>query len=148
MVLLSADSTTVLTRHTLLFVSDQIDGGWAEWDPWSQCTATCGGGIQHRTRNCSDPAPQNGGAKCSGNATEIRPCSEWMCSSKTGLLLVEIRIFVFTPSVMREEFMSFLFQSDTDIFPALINKINFRYARSKSTITRNCSITANNLSFE
>jgi len=37
-----------------------VDGGWAEWSTWSK---TCGAGAT-RTRNCTNPAPANGGGKC------------------------------------------------------------------------------------
>ena len=41
-----------------------MDGAWGTWDPWSQCTVTCGGGQQRRYRACDRPAPQGGGSEC------------------------------------------------------------------------------------
>ena len=56
-----------------------VSGKWARWDSWSQCSQTCGGGIQRRERACADPAPENGGADCVGNGQEERSCADWKC---------------------------------------------------------------------
>lgn len=42
-----------------------INGGWSDW---SACNTSCGGGIQ--TRTCTNPSPANGGAQCSGSASQ------------------------------------------------------------------------------
>ena len=46
------------------------------WSKWAECSTTCGDGIQYRERQCSNPAPQFGGADClaTGPATERRSC--------------------------------------------------------------------------
>ena len=57
-----------------------VDG---EWGPWSSftCSATCGGGTQMRTRQCSNPPPRFGGADCPGFAKEgsMMTCNEDLC---------------------------------------------------------------------
>ena len=40
---------------------------------------TCGGGIQSRTRTCSNPAPFNEGATCKGSNLENTPCNVQQC---------------------------------------------------------------------
>ncbi|ELU05195.1 hypothetical protein CAPTEDRAFT_180911 [Capitella teleta] len=56
-----------------------IDGGLSQWSPWSQCTSTCGGGLQSRTRACDNPAPQYNGADCDGALDEQAECNEQEC---------------------------------------------------------------------
>ncbi|KAI8513812.1 Endochitinase 1 [Branchiostoma belcheri] len=51
-----------------------VDGGWSAWGAWSSCQGLCGTGREWRSRTCSNPAPQNGGAACQGAASEDREC--------------------------------------------------------------------------
>ncbi|XP_078312808.1 SCO-spondin-like [Crassostrea virginica] len=56
-----------------------IDGNWATWGSWKTCSVTCGGGIQHRDRTCTSPAPAHGGAPCAGNSTSSQDCNTQIC---------------------------------------------------------------------
>ncbi|KAG9329268.1 hypothetical protein JZ751_006296 [Albula glossodonta] len=47
-----------------------VDGGWSCWSSWSACSSR----TKHRTRQCTNPAPQNGGAPCTGINTENSDC--------------------------------------------------------------------------
>ncbi|XP_046353300.2 coadhesin-like isoform X1 [Haliotis rufescens] len=54
-----------------------VDGGWTVWSNWvdeGMCSATCGGGMQRQTqeRTCNNPAPEHGGAECSGDSTRAQ----------------------------------------------------------------------------
>ncbi|XP_065925067.1 A disintegrin and metalloproteinase with thrombospondin motifs adt-1-like [Magallana gigas] len=51
-----------------------IDGGWSAWSAWGKCSNNCGRGQETRTRTCTNPPPQNGGADCVGSGTESRDC--------------------------------------------------------------------------
>lgn len=51
------------------------DGGWGEWGPWTECTRTCGGGVQTMDRECNNPAPLNKGRYCLGEKTKIKLCN-------------------------------------------------------------------------
>jgi prepilin-type N-terminal cleavage/methylation domain-containing protein len=57
-----------------------IDGGWSDWGSWGSCSVSCDGGTQTRTRTCTNPAPANGGASCSGSATESQSCNTAACA--------------------------------------------------------------------
>ena len=52
-----------------------VDGVWSEWPDYSNCSATCDGGMQTRTRTCTNPAPSGGGANCSGSDYQCQSCN-------------------------------------------------------------------------
>ena len=45
---------------------------------------TCGGGSQNRSRTCTNPVPQYGGADCVGFAGENQDCNTHNCPSMYG----------------------------------------------------------------
>ncbi|KAF7241335.1 Hemicentin-1, partial [Varanus komodoensis] len=55
------------------------DGNWGTWQPWSACSASCGGGEQTRTRLCSSPPPSNKGRPCPGDESQISRCNAQAC---------------------------------------------------------------------
>ena len=69
-------------KQCIITLLIQVDGGWSDDDAWSECSADCGGGIQTRTRTCTNPAPANGGADCVGEATETQNCNTDPCPGK------------------------------------------------------------------
>ena len=56
-----------------------VDGGWSEFGEWSECSATCGGGIQSRTRSCTNPVRAHGGTDCEGVGKENQSCNTQKC---------------------------------------------------------------------
>ena len=74
-----------------------MDGAWGPWDDWSDCSLSCGGGHQFRTRLCDRPFPDAGGSLCSTNAvfslsitevgtlseTDTRNCNNNNCQTTT-----------------------------------------------------------------
>ena len=56
-----------------------VDGQWSEWDGWSVCSKTCGGGQTTRTRKCNNPPPANGGVDCAGDSEETQNCNTETC---------------------------------------------------------------------
>ncbi|KAL5005950.1 hypothetical protein ScPMuIL_017108 [Solemya velum] len=57
-----------------------VDGEWSSWTPTgSGCSVTCGTGEQNFGRTCSNPAPLNGGAQCSGVTGKTEECEEAPC---------------------------------------------------------------------
>ncbi|XP_028394319.1 uncharacterized protein LOC114518504 isoform X2 [Dendronephthya gigantea] len=67
------------------FLNDcPVDGGWNNWGEWTECSAKCGTGDISRSRQCDSPAPQYGGKKCPGKATESVPCNFHKCPVRGG----------------------------------------------------------------
>ena len=80
----------MLQTYKLLFL---VDGVWADWPEWglSDCSVTCGGGDQSRTRLCNNPPPQHGGADCTADGTtdtETQACNDNPCPSKSNTILL------------------------------------------------------------
>ena len=46
---------------------------------WSDCSRSCGGGIQHSRRNCSNPVPEGGGLYCIGSRVRYESCNTREC---------------------------------------------------------------------
>ena len=62
------------------------DGGWSLWADWSECSATCNGGLQSRSRRCDNPEPSVLGAECDGNNIEYAICNSDDCDGDSGML--------------------------------------------------------------
>jgi len=60
-----------------------INGGWSMWSTFTGCSRTCGGGIHIRTRTCTNPIPEYGGASCAGPAQESESCGTAQCGYTT-----------------------------------------------------------------
>ncbi|XP_048716853.1 netrin receptor UNC5A isoform X2 [Caretta caretta] len=58
-------------------VTVYVDGGWSGWSRWSLCALDC---THWRSRECSEPAPRNGGQECQGAELETRNCTTELCS--------------------------------------------------------------------
>ncbi|XP_045165423.2 coadhesin-like [Mercenaria mercenaria] len=56
-----------------------IDGGWTEWEEWSQCDKSCDLGYQVRLRRCANPPPYYNGKPCDGKDIEPRECNKDPC---------------------------------------------------------------------
>uniref|UniRef100_UPI0037E8BA94 A disintegrin and metalloproteinase with thrombospondin motifs 2-like n=1 Tax=Semicossyphus pulcher TaxID=241346 RepID=UPI0037E8BA94 len=63
--------------HCIWLTPDIIkqDGNWGSWSEFGQCSRTCGGGVQFRTRDCDNPRPANGGRTCVGANYQFQMCN-------------------------------------------------------------------------
>nr|XP_043896079.1 A disintegrin and metalloproteinase with thrombospondin motifs 2-like isoform X2 [Solea senegalensis] len=67
--------------HCIWLTPDIIkqDGNWGSWSEFGQCSRTCGGGVQFRTRDCDNPRPANGGRTCIGATYQFQICNSNEC---------------------------------------------------------------------
>ncbi|XP_028442536.1 hemicentin-1 isoform X2 [Perca flavescens] len=60
-------------------VNCPVDGNWGSWQPWEECSASCGGGERTRVRLCNSPSPSNGGRPCPGDSSQLSRCNSQAC---------------------------------------------------------------------
>lgn len=60
-----------------------VDGNWGSWQPWGECSASCGGGERTRVRLCNNPSPNSGGRACPGDASQLSRCNAQACPGWT-----------------------------------------------------------------
>ncbi|OWF41913.1 Sushi, von Willebrand factor type A, EGF and pentraxin domain-containing protein 1 [Mizuhopecten yessoensis] len=70
-----------------------VNGNWAEWGEYDQCSKSCNGGLQTRIRTCSNPSPGLDGANCSGSDQDQASCNTDPCPEcdPVGILLLQSR---------------------------------------------------------
>ena len=61
-----------------------VNGGYTDWQPYGDCSRTCGGGVKTRKRTCTNPPPANGGKNCSrlGPDSSTSKCNNQECPGK------------------------------------------------------------------
>lgn len=75
----------LVSFHSPLFFSFQVDGHFSPWSDWSECSKTCGSdSYRKRERTCTDPPPRYGGEECEGRSVERRHCLKPPCPPDLG----------------------------------------------------------------
>jgi hypothetical protein len=60
-----------------------VDCGFSDWTIWGQCSAECGGGVQHRFRSANHPSAEHGGKECVGPTNDTQSCNTHTCAATT-----------------------------------------------------------------
>lgn len=82
-----------MKKAVLYWVSNQlfkyylVNGGWSNWNAFSECSRTCGGGVKFRSRVCNNPPPDSDGLQCDPTkSTESMACNVQDCPCKFFLI--------------------------------------------------------------
>ena len=63
-----------------------VNCAWSDWNEWSKCSKTCGGG-KSRSRRKMLQEKQFGGKDCEGNDTRVQTCNSSPCPGITNFCL-------------------------------------------------------------
>ena len=78
LLLLLVHEKAIANARTIALSRRAVNGSWSNWTAMP-CSVTCGVGIAMQTRTCTNPAPANGGAQCSGASYQFVPCYLTYC---------------------------------------------------------------------
>ncbi|CAG2233570.1 Hemicentin-1,Coadhesin,Adhesion G protein-coupled receptor B3,Thrombospondin-2,Thrombospondin-1 [Mytilus edulis] len=76
-----------IERAELTCLQKEDNSGWSSYSLWSECTETCGGGTQTRTRTCSKSfisKHAKGVAACNGCSVQTQACNITPCPVNGG----------------------------------------------------------------
>ena len=107
----------------------EADGKYTEWSEWSECSVTCGDGVQNRSRTCTNPPPQPGGKGCEdqGPADETRECNPKPCRK-------------FIDNILRQQLKVFQLKQQTRVMLFRRNCIRLKYSDLSDPASRGPSI--------
>ena len=66
------------SRHLIQTQRSGVASFYSEWGEWGTCSASCGGGLKKRKRNC-EKHPHVLDAACHGISEESQPCNVYPC---------------------------------------------------------------------
>ena len=86
-------SVLIYHENRILMPYLAVNCKWGSYGAWTECTVTCGGGSQTRTRTVETPAA-NGGADCVGDSSQTRHCSITACLTSTYNMLLLRKLYL------------------------------------------------------
>ncbi|CAC5376676.1 HMCN [Mytilus coruscus] len=80
------NETYCIGDHIKNLECDKIpcQGGWGIWEPFGDCSATCGKGIQSFQRKCNSPVPETNETYCIGDHIQNLECDASPCQGSWG----------------------------------------------------------------
>lgn len=85
--------------NSLIFASLSAGCLLSEWSPWSDCSATCGGGLSVRNKTVLQE-PEPGGMACVGPLEQHTVCNTNSClpGNTKAYIILHISVLIFLPS--------------------------------------------------
>ncbi|XP_020628230.1 ectin-like [Orbicella faveolata] len=66
---------SVQIRTPFFILYHLVNGGFTQWSEYSECSVTCGKGVQTRTRTCTNPPPSGGGKNYGKITQQTKKCN-------------------------------------------------------------------------
>merc|ERR1712013_717371 len=71
--------TAQTTSRSCNTIKCPLNASWAPWGSWGDCTKTCGGGVQYRSRDCNTAQYGGSSSICTTAQTTSRSCNTIHC---------------------------------------------------------------------
>jgi hypothetical protein len=110
-----------------------INGGWSGWYNEGTCSKSCGGGWQNQVRSCTNPAPANGGAICSGASTQQVACNTHSCEPASQTPISE-GLFMVPPHIYYSNGLAYCYFPSMEFFTQRTGRTNVNGIRQFSSI--------------
>ena len=97
-----------INHYSILDGQDFPDSTLTPWSPWTECSKSCDGGLQERTRTCIIPDGASDDGECAGQPfRNVSKCNSDECPSKffmyTGFTLQCFNCVSFTTALLHRQ---------------------------------------------
>ncbi|XP_077863800.1 SCO-spondin-like [Saccoglossus kowalevskii] len=83
--------TVLGTKQPTTVVHTVAPSVWQSWTPWSECSVTCNGGVETRTRDCENTKTGESSIDCTGVDAQTQECNTEPCE---GEICMDEKVYV------------------------------------------------------